>query len=90
MDQLLQYAVRGLGASLKIRDTRAPSIQAWPQTAGPVQEFQYKAGSWTWTRWGRIFGIGLILFDAKEPQSPSFDIRVRAAKHEPDMFSVNR
>ena len=39
---------------------------------------------------GRIFGIGLILFNAKDPQNPSFEIRVRAAKHEPDMFYVNR
>jgi hypothetical protein len=38
----------------------------------------------------RIFGIGLILFDAKDPKAPDFEIRVRAAKHEPDMFYVNR
>ena len=38
----------------------------------------------------RIFGIGLILFDAAKPKSPDFDIRVRATKHEPDMFYVNR
>jgi hypothetical protein len=38
---------------------------------------------------GRIFGIGLILFNAKDPQVPAFDIRVRAAKQEPDMFYVN-
>jgi hypothetical protein len=38
----------------------------------------------------RIFGIGPILFNATDPKSPNFDIRVRAAKHEPDMFYVNR
>lgn len=38
----------------------------------------------------RIFGIGLILFNAKNPKEPNFTIRVRAAKHEPDMFYVNR
>lgn len=38
----------------------------------------------------RIFGIGLILFNAKEPRSPDYQIRVRAAKHDPDMFYVNR
>lgn len=32
----------------------------------------------------------LILFNAKDPQQPPFKIRVRAAKHEPDMFYVNR
>ena len=39
---------------------------------------------------GRIFGIGLILFNAADPKVPNFEIRVRAAKHEPDMFYVNR
>jgi len=38
----------------------------------------------------RIFGIGLILFDASAPEDPQFDIRVRAQKHEPDMFYVNQ
>ena len=38
----------------------------------------------------RNFGIGLILFNAKAPQEPKFEIRVRATKHEPDMFYVNR
>ncbi|MBI3016339.1 MAG: hypothetical protein HYY65_15040 [Candidatus Tectomicrobia bacterium] len=38
----------------------------------------------------RIFGIGLILFDSNEPRAPRFEIRVRATKHEPDMFYVNR
>lgn len=38
----------------------------------------------------RIFGIGLILFDARSPKNPSFEIRARAIKHEPDMFYVNR
>ena len=38
----------------------------------------------------RIFGIGLILFDARTPKEPKFEIRVRATKHEPDMFYVNR
>ena len=38
----------------------------------------------------RIFGIGLILFNAKDSQQPAFEIRVRAGKHELDMFYVNR
>lgn len=38
----------------------------------------------------RIFGIGLILFDASSPNDPKFEIRARAARHEPDMFYVNR
>ena len=37
-----------------------------------------------------IFGIGLILYDATKPADPSFQIRVRAAKHEPDSFYVNQ
>ena len=38
----------------------------------------------------RIFGIGLILFNSNDTQLPEFDIRVRAAKHEPDMFYLNK
>lgn len=37
-----------------------------------------------------IFGIGLILFDSSNPKTPEFDIMVRATKHEPDMFYVNK
>jgi hypothetical protein len=37
-----------------------------------------------------IFGTGLILFDASNPLTPDFQIRVRAAKHEPDHFYVNQ
>ncbi len=36
-----------------------------------------------------LSGIGLILFDATNVQLPEFQIRVRAAKHEPDAFYVN-
>ena len=38
----------------------------------------------------RISGIGLVLFDHKNPESPNFEIRVRANKHEPDMFYVDK
>lgn len=38
----------------------------------------------------RIFGIGLILLDTSNPKAPKFEIRVRATKHEPDMFYVNK
>ncbi len=38
----------------------------------------------------RIFGIGLILFDASNPKEPGFSIRVRASRHEPDVFYVNK
>lgn len=37
-----------------------------------------------------IFGIGLIFFDNTNTQNLDFEIRVRAQKHEPDMFYVNR
>ena len=39
---------------------------------------------------GRIFGIGLILFDPTNAETPSFTIRVRASRHEPDIFYVNK
>lgn len=38
----------------------------------------------------RIFGIGLILMDAANPKAPNFTIRVRATRHEPDTFYVNK
>lgn len=38
----------------------------------------------------RTLGVGLILFDASSPGAPEFEIRVRAARHEPDMFYVNK
>lgn len=38
----------------------------------------------------RQFGIGFILFDNQNPEDPNFEIRVRAIKHEPDMFFVNK
>ena len=37
-----------------------------------------------------IFGIGLILLNPESPESPDFDILVRAQRHEPDMFYVNK
>jgi len=37
-----------------------------------------------------IIGIGLIVFDAQNPKNPAFKIRTRAARHEPDMFYVNK
>ena len=38
----------------------------------------------------RIFGIGLILFNSNDEKEPAFEIRVRAIKHEPDMFYVEK
>jgi hypothetical protein len=37
----------------------------------------------------RTLGAGLILFNSSNPGAPQFEIRVRGAKHEPDMFYVN-
>jgi hypothetical protein len=38
----------------------------------------------------RVFGLGFILFDAENSEEPNYQIRVRATKHEPDMFYANR
>lgn len=38
----------------------------------------------------RIVGIGLIFFNAADPNNPDFAIRVRAASQDPDMFYVNK
>ena len=35
-------------------------------------------------------GVGLILFNSDDTANPQFQTRVRAARHEPDMFYVNR
>lgn len=37
----------------------------------------------------RIYGIGLVLFDT-DPAQPNFEIRVRPAKFEPDLFYTNK
>lgn len=39
---------------------------------------------------GRLFGIGLVLFDSTNPEEPDFNIRVRAKKQDPDMSYANR
>jgi hypothetical protein len=36
-----------------------------------------------------VVGIGLIKFNADDPQNPDFTVMVRAAKHEPDYFYAN-
>lgn len=38
----------------------------------------------------QIFGIGLVIFNAKSPTEPIFEIRVRPARHEPDLFYTNK
>jgi hypothetical protein len=37
-----------------------------------------------------VFGIGIILFNPGDVENLEFDIRVRAIKHEPDMYYVNK
>lgn len=36
-----------------------------------------------------IFGIGLVLFDAKDPVQPNFSIQARPRKDEPDIYYTN-
>ena len=38
----------------------------------------------------QLFGIGLVLFDVENPNTPDFIIRVRPKKHEPDFFYTNK
>jgi hypothetical protein len=38
----------------------------------------------------QVFGIGLVLFDAGNPDIPNFQIRVRPKRYEPDMFYTNK
>ena len=36
-----------------------------------------------------LYGIGLVLFDSRSTECPDFEIRHRAARHEPDIFYAN-
>ncbi len=38
---------------------------------------------------GQVFGIGLVLFDAKSPADPRFEIRVRPKRQDPDIYYTN-
>jgi hypothetical protein len=38
----------------------------------------------------QIFGIGFVIFDAENPTVPNFQVRVRPARHEPDLFYTNK
>ena len=38
----------------------------------------------------QIFGIGFVTFDAEHPGEPDFKIRVRPARHLPDLFYTNK
>ena len=38
----------------------------------------------------QIFGIGLVVFNSKNSNTPEFRLVVRAKKHEPDLFYTNR
>ena len=37
-----------------------------------------------------LYGIGLVHFNPASPKDPNFDIQVRAQRHEPDMFYLNK
>lgn len=36
-----------------------------------------------------VVGIGLVKFNAEDPENPDFQVMVRAARHEPDYFYTN-
>ena len=38
----------------------------------------------------QAFGLGLVLFDATNPQNPNFKIRTRPRRQEPDYFYINK
>ena len=37
-----------------------------------------------------VIGIGLVIFDSTDKQSPNFEIKTRPIKREPDIFYVNK
>ena len=55
-----------------------------------TEQLGFIASSWSTGSFGCVTRDGVILFNARDPQNPAFDIRVRATKCEPDMFYVNR
>ena len=38
----------------------------------------------------RMFGVGLVLFNSRNPKIPDFKLVLRAEKHEPDLFYANK
>ena len=38
----------------------------------------------------QVFGLGLVLFDARNPDDPAFEIRVRPRKQDPDIHYTNK
>ncbi len=38
----------------------------------------------------QVFGIGFVLFNAKSPDDPRFEIRVRPKKQDPDIYYTNK
>ena len=38
----------------------------------------------------QVFGLGFVLFDAKSPDDPRFEIRVRPKKQDPDIHYTNK
>jgi len=38
----------------------------------------------------QVFGIGLVLFDASNAETPDFRVRVRPKRYEPDMYYTNK
>ena len=38
----------------------------------------------------QVFGLGFVLFDAKSPDDPKFEIRVRPKRQDPDMYYTNK
>jgi hypothetical protein len=36
-----------------------------------------------------LFGIGFVLYDKSDSDTPNFEIRTRPQKHDPDFFNAN-
>lgn len=85
--------------SVEVKVNPADAITAFGQAAAyrlfSSKSYIAMASSISLEDYGRLeslcilFGIGLVLFDATNPEEPNFTIRVRAQRFFPDMFYVN-
>ncbi len=76
-----QASVVAFGQAVAYRLFSAKSYVVMPRSISQADLSRLEALS-------MLFGLGLVVFDV-DPDSPNFDIRVRAQRFSPDMFYVN-
>lgn len=77
-----QSSVTAFGQAAAYRLFSTKSYVVMPKTITPAEQARLEALC-------MLFGIGLVTFDATNPNNPNFIARVRAQRFSPDMFYVN-